>query len=219
MSNTLINHYRVLIQKICRMADVKTIKQKLNLYMKKINFIFTIMTAGLLLLISCNQIGDNEKENSDQTIIDTLLKKYYTSYNSLPNDAQKIDYKKKYLDTIRTYLSDTLKYKIGTFKVHVKSISNSGDMFSDIKGFTAEFTNNGNTFYTEFDYKKNEYDNKIKANPVYLLVKNLKEGTDTTLSFYYYGDLEWDNIYTGKLKIDAIPVGKDFDFSYLKNKK
>lgn len=131
--------------------------------------------------------------------------------NSLQKDViykKNQNHRELYLDTIQSFLRDSMNYIIRDVKVKLKSIEL---VYND----TSQFIQGAFE-----DHELNEYWFSIKANPTidstkgevdfFAFVKKMPEGVDTSLSFFFLGDISWK--YTSGVSIHCIPFPNKYNF-------
>lgn len=177
--------------------------------------IFTLF--ALIVSSACNMptLPKSDPPIVIRTTIDSIMSEYDIQYSKLPNDLQRKDFKQKFLAKIKKVLSDSLHFHLGNIPVTITKISN--DRIASVKAFYATFEDKAkNEYWTEFDYKESDTVTLYK-NPVYNLIKDLPNYTDTVFSFFYMGNIEWQPVYENKVRIQVVPFPKNFNFDSSKN--
>lgn len=190
-----------------------------------------LLISLLFTIISCQQQKPAptpiEQFSPLQKKLVGLLERYKGAKYAAANDLQRDELRRKYLDSAKALLFDSAKYQMPNFKVLVHQIQVSP--VQDKKAFYAKFYDNDgskvesvtmNEYWMEFDYPENNT-KVMEQNPAYLLLKNIPEHSDTTISFFSTGDVEWAGYSEEQFKIRVVPFPKNFNFdsSRLANKK
>lgn len=172
----------------------------------------TILLPFLFFASGCTPGSQQERGlSADQIRIKTILDKYDSSYNAAPNDIVKERLGKEYIPIINTLLSDSLKFIIKNSKVTLTNLQKAS--LNGVVAFLAEFKDSiDNRYWMEVDFPADGGDSLLLKNPAYKLLENMKENTDTVLSFFYMGEVKWDDIYSNRLSMRIVPFPKDYDF-------
>ena len=171
---------------------------------------------SLILFISC-LVACQEKDNAPtyspaqswlmnkQAEYDKII---YRSANSLAKAATK----DSFLKVVNNYFADSLQFILRNFRVKTVAVRTS--QILNIHALTAEFTDQHmNEFWMEFDYPLTDQGKKdMENNPAYKFSRGLEEKKDTTISFFYMGDIKWDYIYDDRFRIQVVPFHKDYNF-------
>src|SRR5215203_5644764 len=174
------------------------------------------MTAMKLFffLLAITLIGCAQQEKSmpglsqDQAWFNKMVQAYKDSTRKAPNDLQKDELRKNFLKNLHDKIVDSLHYQLKNFRVKIDDLTNS--KIAGVRAFHAKFMDDErNTFWMEFDYDQND-DSTVLRNPAYILLKDIREGKDTVLSFFYMADLEIDDEYFKTLKLRVVPFPKDY---------
>lgn len=176
--------------------------------------ILIIISFAIILLHSCESGTRERGLSSDQIKIKTLLDRY-NHLDSIADQFKKPRIRNAFLDTINTFLQDSLKSRLRNCKVQMTNME--ARPFRDIIAFTASFKDSmSNQYWMELDYPGDQEETMYR-NTSYKLINKMPLNIDTVLSFSYLGDVEWIDIsYANQLKIRILPFHKDFNFDSAK---
>lgn len=117
------------------------------------------------------------------------------------------------MDSVKYYLKDSFKYILKNVPVTVNEINQT--QVGEVNAFHAKFEDKlKHEYWMEFDYPISDT-SSLKKNQAYKLLKDMRVNSDTILSFFYLGDVEWKDSYSdylNELRIRVVPFPKDFNF-------
>lgn len=171
-----------------------------------------------VFFVACN--NETQQQNptkgfsQEQKKLYALTKRHEQLNLYSANDLERDEWQKKYLDSADHYLSDSLKNQLNGFNVQVKEVDvkTVGDQYALVASFE---DNDGNEhaslynteYWVEIDVAKDSAD-KMKSSGIYKALMKIKEKRDTTLDFFYMGNVEWDISEKQKLRVRVVPIPK-----------
>ncbi|RYY50460.1 MAG: hypothetical protein EOO06_03915 [Chitinophagaceae bacterium] len=145
------------------------------------------ITLLLAVMIGCQESAKPVEEQAQPTIIDSFITEYDKTIKLKTNDIEKNEYRNQIVDSLNKVIVDNYSWRLPKRKLFLQSLKSetlSGKTFT--YGLFTDKT--GNEYHADLVY---DNVNEVDTTATYKLLKSLKEGQDTTISFMSMKPVQW----------------------------
>ncbi len=154
------------------------------------------------LLTRCDSVEEGPSISKVHARFQDKVKQYALNIRQSPNSASKDQLREYFLDSLNTYITDSLNGRLDSIRVTVRQLTIRP--VGSVMAFYCEFVdNNYNKFWYEID-KSTEAE--IKKTQPYNLLKDLPENKEVVLAFKSPGDIKWDDNFPESIRLQIEPI-------------